>query len=124
VIQKLKTAALVSISLGSIVTFLIITWLILPNIDKRNPVQQSRELWENNQAHFYYYQRINPSFVFYFSNPIPELQNPNELLPGDYIISRSDYIKQLDSTGAEEIFRYRNIFESRNTVIYTVSDSD
>ena len=121
--RKRKLATLAGLSLGSAGTLLIIAWFLLPEIDARNPVQQSRIIWQGNQEDFYFYKRINPSYVFYFSSPIPEVSHPGEAPAESFIISRSDFSQPLDSAGAEEIFRYRNVFESRHTVIYKLSES-
>ena len=103
---------------GSILSLLMVAWIILPSIDARNPVVQSKDLWEQ-PAHYRYYERINPAYVFYLPEPVIRIEDLNEKQPEPVLIfSRSEYSDTLSSSGYEPLFRYRNLFESRETLIY------
>jgi hypothetical protein len=93
--------------------------VLLPNIDRRNPVIQSENIWRS-PIEKRYYKRINPSYIFYLPDPVKPVDRLSDELPLPVLIfSRSDFSDSLRNSGYEEIFRYRNLFEKGETVIFS-----
>jgi 4-amino-4-deoxy-L-arabinose transferase-like glycosyltransferase len=116
--QDRRTGLLICAA-GTIVTFILICTVLLPNVDRRNPVIQSENIWRS-PIEKRYYKRINPSYVFYLPDPVKPVDRLSDELPLPVLIfSRSDFSDSLRNSGYEEIFRYRNLFEKGETVIFS-----
>jgi len=115
---KERLKAFLLVALGAITVFCLICLIILPRIDDRNPVKLSEELWQK-PVHKRYYQRINPSYIFYLDDPVELLEDLSANVPEPVMIfSRSEFTDSLNHAGFHELFRQRNLFEKGETIIY------
>jgi len=123
--QKDKIAkSILSMSLGFILTFQCIIYLVLPDLDKSNPIQNSRPIIKRNKGDTYYFGRMNAGFVFYDKETIPELDSAqivNKVRSGNefLLITRKDRLKYLgEIEGLKEVFRQKDLFENHTTIIF------
>tara|TARA_R110000868_G_scaffold408319_1_gene691178 strand:- start:11703 stop:13322 length:1620 start_codon:yes stop_codon:yes gene_type:complete len=98
----------------------------LPNIDTKNPVFQSKNLWVSNNQ-LYYFRAFNPSFVFNCKQRIPSIEDPKYApKAGDLIITTNKNLNKLEEKGikASKIFEGTDLFEGSVTVIMRVYEEE
>ena len=119
------------IGLGWIVFSAIFMWAGYPLIYKENPVAHLKPLIKG-KADVLAYKTYNPAFNFSFGKPdyiIPVVPSRDSLLlltqkmqlssrEGPvYIISRLEFLPELEGTGFNEIGRFRDLFELPTTIL-------
>lgn len=113
--EKLKAFAGISISYATV--SLIFFLLVMPALDKQNPIILTKSIWDKGEPIFYY-KNFNPAFVFYLQTPVKQLDF-SRAKEGDLIISRKRYLSNLDMEGYsyQIIAEENDLFESAVTVI-------
>ena len=113
-----------SLSAGFILAGLIFMYLIMPRMDRNNPVNNSLDLIRNTESELYFYQRMNSSYMFYLETPIPRIEDEtelNKLLRENrslLIISRRDKARELmQREDLKVVFEQKDLFEKHTTVI-------
>jgi hypothetical protein len=117
--------------LGWIVFSAIFLWVGYPLIYKENPVNKLKPLIKG-KAEVIAYKMYNPAFNFSFSHGdyiIPVVPSRDSLLlymqkwpvptqeGSVYIISRLEFLPELEGTGFNEIGRFRDLFELPTTIL-------
>ncbi|WP_339900790.1 glycosyltransferase family 39 protein [uncultured Cyclobacterium sp.] len=98
----------------------------LPNIDTKNPVFQSNNLWVNNNQ-LYYFRAFNPAFVFNSKQRILSIEDPKYApKAGDLIITNNKNLNELEEIGikASKVFEGEDLFEGSVTVIMRVYEEE
>lgn len=98
----------------------------LSNMDAKNPVSQSKNLWVNNNQ-LYYFRAFNPAFVFNSKQRIPSIEDPMYApKAGDLILTNNKNLNELEATGikASKIFEGADLFEGTVTVILRVYEEE
>lgn len=123
--------SILSMGLGWIVFSAIFMWVGYPLIYKENPVAYLKPLIKE-KATVLGYKSYNPAFNFSFSKGayvIPMAQSPDSLQhlaeklqhsSGGrpvYVISRLEFLPELEGTGFNEIGRFRDLFELPTTIL-------
>lgn len=115
-----------SITGSFIIFFLVVAFRVFPQLDQKNPVHTSRDIFQDFNGKVYYYGRFNPSFVFYHTGGvIPKIESQQQLAevtnaPGDLLIlSRKDKAEDLYAYDQlQPIFEQKDLFEGHTTVIF------
>lgn len=107
------------IAITYMLTFLMLTYLILPGITAHNPVTASINIVGEK---VYSFERFNPAFVFYHGVlkelTVEEIKAKLEHGEKFQIITRKDRLAKLQEIpGLNEVFRYRDLFENHTTII-------
>ncbi|MFA0961639.1 ArnT family glycosyltransferase [Roseivirga sp. BDSF3-8] len=124
--KKNKVERTIYVLAGSfIATFVIIMYVVLPPIDRTNPVYHSRKILEAYAPKIYYYERMNAAYAFHYGKVIPRIPSEtvlDSLLRADpeaLIISRKDKLGDLlQNKPAVEVFRRKDLFDLHTTIIF------
>jgi 4-amino-4-deoxy-L-arabinose transferase-like glycosyltransferase len=107
---------------GFMLTVLLFHFVAFPIADSTNPVANSLHLLEGEKV--VTFKRFNPSYAFYLDTPLPKADTAEELQayllanPDALVITQERYLKEMGETEAlQEVFRQRDLFERRKTVI-------
>lgn len=119
--KDLKKVVL-SLFLSSIAMSLALYFIILPEIDKQSSVKVILPYIDKTKP-VGYYKRYNPAFSFYLQKRIIPLNSPEEvenfLKNGKvYILTRDDYIKELENIKELKIIaKKKDLFENPISVL-------
>lgn len=119
--KDLKKVVL-SLFLSSIAMSLALYFIILPDIDKQSSVKVILPYIDKTKP-VGYYKRYNPAFSFYLQKRIVPLNSPEEvenfLKNGKvYILTRDDYIKELENIKELKIIaKKKDLFENPISVL-------
>lgn len=100
---------------------ILLSLLIFPAIDNKNPVAKSLDILENKEVAFY--KKFNSSYSFYLRKEIPELEEGEiksffKENPGGVILSVQKHIKTMHLQEEYEIiFSGKDLFENPVTVL-------
>lgn len=115
--------ALLAVTGSFMVSALVLYGLAYPLIDRENPVQATLPALVNRKF-VVAYKRFNPAFVFYLNRTIPLLETHDQLHrqlhahPGTMVISRTDYLEELDTLpNLFVVHQRRDLFERPTTLI-------
>lgn len=119
--ERVKAALHVYVS-SSIIFLLVFFYVIVPEVDKKNPVLLSQSVLKEPKP-VAYYKDINPAYVFLFRQEIPMLDSPEALTAfmkqhdSFYLISRKKHWPELESAGLKVLFEGRDLFEKPVTIV-------
>ncbi len=112
-----------------IVTILVFFYIILPQIDRKNPVMTALQHIEAD-AEVAYYKQYNPAFSFYIKKPFLQLHSPGEVQDflqqsKGVVITRKKHMNELDSAVQHItiLHHQRELFEPNNIVVFHADDT-
>ena len=105
------------------VTIMLFFHLIFPQVDAKNPVQQTLPTMNTNQT-IIAFRRLNPAFVFALQREIPmyndveTIKQTMQSQSSGYLISRTEFQEELEGIqGLEFHAKSRDLFENPTTLI-------
>ncbi len=110
-----------SMAIGTVLTSLLLFYVVLPSIMSRNPVQESSYLLENKKV--IAYKRFNPAYCFHVQEPIPVLEEVSDVSdclkksPKTLVLSFTKYASDLEELGLDTLFIQQDLFEGTKTII-------
>ncbi len=124
-ILKKYSMIIYAITGSFIMFFLLVVFRIFPQLDQKNPVITSRDIFQDFAGEVYYYGRFNPSFLFYHEKPILKIGSDQELnqltrsSENILILSRRDKATDLyENEALQPVFEQKDLFEGHTTVIF------
>jgi len=118
ILYKNRLYAILTLSIGAVITIVLFFTFMFPPIDKRNSVQQILKVMDKERD-TYYYRRFNPAFVFYLRKRIPPLEKKDIPKKSNiYILSRKKYLKELKNIpNLYLIIERKDLFENHISVL-------
>ncbi len=119
--------SMISLALSFSVTGIFIMTLFFPSIDKRNPINQSKNVVLNANK-VAYYHKINPAYIFQY-DLIQKLTTKKEVEqflsnPKNVLLTTDKGVKELEQdTNLQVKFECTDLFDSRKTRIVTYNPS-
>jgi len=126
--KKMMTQAWALLGTGFLLTNILLYAFMLPPVSKKSIAKTFVTQTKENQ-HLISYKRLNPSFVFYYHQPIPRYENLDELTrqlnrhPNTYLITRKKYKEELLQAFPElkPVMQQPDLFEGHTTLILSKS---
>ncbi len=123
--QKNQGKVILTLSCSWIITIFLVFICIFPVISRQDPVQQALPSLDTSKP-FAYYRRYNSAFPFYLKKPIQKLMTIEEVEnffrkhPDAYLISATQFEKELNALPLKKIFQKKDLFESPVTTMYVI----
>lgn len=123
---KRKLQGIIFWNIGGWITMtLLFFYSLYPQIDAENPVRKLLPKMDR-EAKIIAYNRLNPAFVIALEREVPKFASPEEIeemvntYRSGYVISRTDYLEELEKIPQLEYFgEARDLFETPTTLVMT-----
>lgn len=124
-IQKKGPRVLGSLFIFYLVFHLFFLHLLYPGLYRQNPLNKTIDTVKQFEV-VVGYKNFHPSYTFYLPKRIPEFDNVDSVQhfishKKVLIITRTEYLQELEGLGLKEMARHHDLFELPTTVILTSS---
>ena len=109
-------------NLGFVTLTIVLIVQSLPAIDKKNPVSNSQEIWQETDRVFHF-EDFNPAFIFNMNRRVPAVgSHIYELRRGDLILTNKKSLPAFQGFGIKttQVFEGDDLFENTVTIILSV----
>lgn len=121
-VKKEITKIITTVAGSGILLNILILGVVMPQIDRESSVRYIMQYIDKNQP-VAYYKRFNPAFAFYVGKiiqPLETRQQVQEFLsnnPEGYILTREEYLKELEGLNIKVVAKKKDLFENPVSVL-------
>ncbi|WP_163378426.1 ArnT family glycosyltransferase [Cyclobacterium sp. SYSU L10401] len=112
----------ITASFGFVTFSIVLFTQALPAIDLKNPVRNSREVW-NKTERVFHFQTFNPAFIFNLNKRVPDVaHHMHQLRKGDLILTNKKSLPEFQNLGVKttQVYEGEDLFENTVTIILMV----